>query len=427
MKYFKQNILLKVLSLNSFSVGVSFVLGLFSSKIISVFLGTPGMALLGSFRNFSGMLKAMATLGISNSVVKLVAEKKEDQKELSIIYSTFFWMFFAISIFLTIIVIAFANPISKLLFFKYSYSNPIRFFGLSLTFIVINTFWISIYNGFEKFKRIILIQIISNLAVFICTVSLIWKYKIEGGFYAIAVGEILMALITFLFIRNDKSFFNFDLKRIIDKRYFQIIKKFSMMSLLSAIVIPTTLILIRNLIVENNSLSDAGIWDAINRLSGFYMILFGSGLTMYYMPKLASLTTDKEFKTELKQYFKIIFPLFLLMLIVVYLARNIIIKIAFTNEFSSISDLFIWQLLGDLMRIATLAFGYQILVKTMLKKYFFIEICFNASYVLISFLLIKSEGIEGVLKAYLIANLVSLLIVLFFFRKLLTTESLSIK
>jgi PST family polysaccharide transporter len=94
LKVIKQNTLLKVLSLNSISVAVSFVLGIFSSKIISVFLGTSGMALTGSFRNFALMIKSVATLGINNSIVKLFVENKEDKKELSVIYSTFFGFFY---------------------------------------------------------------------------------------------------------------------------------------------------------------------------------------------------------------------------------------------------------------------------------------------------------------------------------------------
>jgi PST family polysaccharide transporter len=48
------------------------------------------MASLGSFRNFAGMIKSVATLGINNSFIKLFVENKEDKNELGIIYSTFF-------------------------------------------------------------------------------------------------------------------------------------------------------------------------------------------------------------------------------------------------------------------------------------------------------------------------------------------------
>ena len=407
-----------MLSLNSISVAVSFVLGIFSSKIISIFLGTSGMALMGSFRNFSTMLKSLATLGISNSVVKLFVENKDDKRELSIVYSTFFWLFLMISLFLGVLVFVFANPISEFLFYTNSYIIPIQFFGLLLPLLVINTFWIAIYNGLEKFKKIVIIQIISNVLVFGLTAFLIWRNNILGGLLSVTIGEFLMVIVTFLFVRKDNEYFKFELQKIINKKYFHIIKKFSIMALLTAVIAPLTLIFIRNFIVQKYSLQEAGIWDAVNRLSSFYMLFFGSGLSLYYMPKLASLNTENEFKMELKSYFKIFVPLFLLLLIVIFMLKGVLIKIAFTQEFSSIKELLIWQLLGDFFRIMTLAFGFQILVKTMLKRYFIIEIIFNLSYLLFSIYLIELFSIEGALQAYFYANVICFVLVLIMFRKL---------
>ena len=406
------------MSLNSISVAVSFVLGIFSSKIISIFLGTSGMALMGSFRNFSTMLKSLATLGISNSVVKLFVENKDDKRELSIVYSTFFWLFLMISLFLGVLVFVFANPISEFLFYTNSYIIPIQFFGLLLPLLVINTFWIAIYNGLEKFKKIVIIQIISNVLVFGLTAFLIWRNNILGGLLSVTIGEFLMVIVTFLFVRKDNEYFKFELQKIINKKYFHIIKKFSTMALLTAVIAPLTLIFIRNFIVQKYSLQEAGIWDAVNRLSSFYMLFFGSGLSLYYMPKLASLNTENEFKMELKSYFKIFVPLFLLLLIVIFMLKSVLIKIAFTQEFSSIKELLIWQLLGDFFRIMTLAFGFQILVKTMLKRYFIIEIIFNLSYLLFSIYLIELFSIEGALQAYFYANVICFVLVLIMFRKL---------
>ncbi len=406
------------MSLNSISVAVSFVLGIISTKIISHFLGTSGMALMGSFRNFSTMLKSIATLGISNSVVKLVVENKQDKRELSIIYSTFFWLFLIVSIVFGCATLLLAKPISQLLFFTDVYFIPIQFFGLLLPLMIINTFWMAIYNGLEKFKRIIYIQIVSNVLVFGLTALLIWKRNILGGLLSVAIGEILMVLVTFLYVRKDSSFFQFDLHKIISKKYTTIIKNFSIMALLSAVIAPLTLIFIRNTIVATHSIQEAGIWDAINRLSGFYMLFFSSGLSMYYMPKLASLQTDAEFKMELKSYFKTLVPLFLVMLIIIFIGKVLIVKMAFTNEFSAVKEVLIWQLLGDFFKVMTLAFGFQIVVKTMMKRYFIGEIVFNLSYFLLSFYLMKYNGVEGVLQAYFYSCVICFVLVLVMFRKL---------
>lgn len=418
MKILKQNKLLKILSLNSISVIVSFFLGIASTKIVSVFMGTSGMALLGSFKNFTSMFKSMSTIGISNLVVKLVVENKNDKKELSIIYSTFFWVFLLISVVLASVVLIFAGFIADFLFFNNKCVIPIQFFGLLLPLIIINAFWMAIYNGLEEFKKIVFIQIISNILVFGLMAFLIWKQNIFGGLLSVALSELIMVIVTFLFVRRDKAYFQFDLKRIISEKYFDAILKFSSMALLSAVIVPMTLMLIRNHIVNQNSIEEAGIWDAVNRLSSFYMMIFSSGLSLYYMPKLASLKTDNEFKDELKSYFKVFVPLFVIMLIVVFLFKGFMIDLAFTPAFSRIKEVLIWQLLGDLLRIMTLAFGYQIVAKAMIKKYLIIEITFNLLYLFLSYYLVRISSFEGALQAYFFANLFLLVLIFYIFRKL---------
>ena len=418
LKNLNNNSLLKVLSLNSFSVGIGFVLGIVSTKIVSVFLGTSGMALLGSFRNFTSMNKSIATLGVNNSMIKLFVENKNDKKELSIIYSTFFWVFLALSIFVGTITLVFANDFSDFIFFNSDFANPIRFFGLLLPLLVINAFWIAIYNGLEQFKRIVLIQIISNILIFGLTTFLIWSKNITGGLYAIAFGELLMVLVTFLFVIKDKSQFKFDLQKVIDKRYFKVIKNFSVMALVSAFIVPLALIFIRNYIVKTHSIQDAGIWDATNKISSFYMSVFSSGLSLYYMPKLASLKTDSDFKIELKSYFKVFVPLFFLMLVIILLLKDLLLNMIFTKDFMQVKEVLIWQLLGDLFRVMTLAFGYQIVVKSRMKDYFIIELVFNITYLVLSFYLVKGFSFEGALQSYFYASLVTFILILFMFRKL---------
>ncbi len=415
----KNNPLIKVLSLNSISVAVSFILGIFSSKIISVFLGTPGMALTGSFRNFTTMLKSIATLGISNSVVKLFVENREDEEELSVIYSTFFGLFLIISSVLGICVVLFASYISDFIFYKNSYYIPIQFFGLALPMIVINVFWTSIYNAFEQFKFIVIIQIISNILLFAITSFLIWKENLFGGLLSVAIGDVVSFIITYFFIKKSFGYFRFSFQKMTVSKYYTIIKRFSIMAFLSATLVPITLILIRNKIVTLYSTQEAGIWDGLTRLSGFYMMFFNAGLSLYYVPKLASLTTDKEFKTELKDYFKILLPLFVVMLLVIFILKDFIIDLTFTKEFYKIKNILIWQMLGDFFRIMSLAFGFQIVIKSMMKRYFIIEIVFNATFLILSFLLLPRYSSEGVVKSYFLASLLCFFIMLFMFRRVI--------
>lgn len=375
------------------------------------------MALLGSFRNFTSIVKSISTIGINNSIIKLFVENKEDKKELNTIFSTFFWIFLAISSTLSILGILYSKNISEYLFYTDTYSIPIQLFSILQPLIVINVFWLAIFNGLGAFKKIVIIQIISNVLIFCFTIFLIVYHNIFGALLAIAFSELIMLFVTYLFVRREVAFFIFDLKKIICSKYVNVVKKFALMGLLSGILVPLVSILIRNEIIKTSGITEAGVWDATIRISTYYMMFFSSGLTLYYLPKLASLKTDFEFKNELISYFKIFVPFFVLMMVIIYLFKQYIIQFIFTPEFQSVDSLLKWQLLGDFFKVLTLAFGYQIVVKTMMKLYFFGEIFYNLLYYFLTLYLIKEFGVEGAMQAYFYTNVIHFFFILFMFRK----------
>ena len=399
-------------------MAINFLFGLISIKVISIYLGASGMAFLGSFRNFTSVVKSISTIGINNSIIKLFVENKEDKKELNIIFSTFFWIFLSISVTFAVLGILFSKNISEYLFQTDAYSIPIQLFSILQPLIVINVFWLAIFNGLGAFKKIVIIQIISNVLIFCFTIFLIVYHNIFGALLAIAFSELIMLFVTYLFVRREVAFFTFNLKKVISGKYVNVVKKFALMGLLSGILVPLVSILIRNEIIKTSGITEAGVWDATIRISAYYMMFFSSGLTLYYLPKLASLKTDFEFKNELISYFKIFVPFFVLMMVIIYLFKSYIIQFIFTSEFQSVDSLLKWLLLGDFFKVLTLAFGYQIVVKTMMKLYFFGEIFYSLLYYFLALYLIKEFGVEGAMQAYFYTNVIHFIFILFMFRKL---------
>jgi PST family polysaccharide transporter len=73
LKFIKQNV--PVVPLNPIYGEVLFW-ELFLQRLYPFHLGTSGMASLGSFRNFAGMIKSVATLGINNSFIVTLRIKR---------------------------------------------------------------------------------------------------------------------------------------------------------------------------------------------------------------------------------------------------------------------------------------------------------------------------------------------------------------
>ena len=412
MSFFEKHKLLKVLSLNALAVLVQFVLGIFSVRIVSEFLGPSGMALTGNFRSFTTLFKSISILGLKEGLIKLFLENTDNKEENNRVVSSFLVFFLGFSFFLSILIVLFAEPLSSYLFQTTVFSVYLNYFALLLPFFVLQTLLVTLFNAHQEFKKIVGIQIITNILLFISSFYFIYQQKLEGSLFAIAIADFISFFVAVFFVRKQFSFsFKFQ------SHYLKTISKFIVMALVSAILIPVTAILIRNYIIDNSSLYHAGIWEAISRISGFYMLFFSAGLSLYYLPKLSALKTDDEFKTELKYYFSILIPVFIGVLLLVFLLKEIIISIALTSEFKPVSELLIWQLFGDLFRVMTLAFGFQILVKTMIVKYIIVELFYNVCYLLFSFLLFDFFQVKGVLQAYLLTNALTFFMVLVMFRK----------
>lgn len=418
LSFFERHKLLKVLSLNAFSVLVQFVLGIFSVRVISEFLGPNGMALTGNFRNFTSLFKSISILGLKEGLIKLFLENSESKEEKNNIISSFLVFFLLLSFFLAFLILFFAEDFSLYLFKETLFATYLRYFAVLLPFFVLQTLLVTLFNANQEFKKIVGIQIVTNIFLFVSSFYLIYNQNLNGAFFAIAIADFISFVVTIIFVRER---FIFSLK--FQSSYLYTISKFIAMALVSAIVIPVTAILVRNYIIDHSNLYNAGIWEAITRISGFYMMFFSAGLSLYYLPKLSALQTDIEFKAELKYYFKILVPVFAGVLLLVFLLKDVMISIALTSEFKPVSELLIWQLLGDLFRIMTLAFGFQILVKAMVIKYVLVEVIYNVLFLIVSFFLFDSLHVKGIMQAYVIANAITFFMVLFMFRKLFLKNS----
>ena len=77
--------LVKIASLNSASVLTRIAAGLITSKVIALFVGPVGLALIGNLRDVFNTLQSFSTLGFYNGIVKYVSEFKNDAKKLNVL------------------------------------------------------------------------------------------------------------------------------------------------------------------------------------------------------------------------------------------------------------------------------------------------------------------------------------------------------
>ncbi|MCB0465287.1 MAG: O-antigen translocase [Aequorivita sp.] len=417
LDYINNNVLLKVASLNSVSVLLRIIAGFLTSKAIAIFVGAEGMALIGNMRNFLSSMQSISILGLYNGVVKYVSEFKNDTKELGKTLSTAFYAGFIATILVSFICYFNAERINDYLFSaRYHYGYIIKILAMALPLYAMNMFLFSILNGFSKFRILIVINIVGQVFGASITLFLIWQNQIDGALIAVAITESLMFLITLVGVINRRSLLPLIKVRSISLEYVKKYSSYSIMSLFSAIVLPLVALEVRSYIIDHVGLKEAGFWEAMTRISKYYLMFISTLLSLYILPRFSEIDSIKEFRKEVFNFYKTIMPLFALGLLVIYLLRSVIISLVFTKEFAPVEDLFLWQLLGDLIKVLSIVIAYQFLAKKMFWHYIILEAFSVLLIYVTSIYFVDHFGVKGATIAHFVTYVLHYAIILLIFK-----------
>ncbi len=421
-KYLRQliggNILLKITSFNSIAIGVRIVVGLITSKIIAYYLGAQGMALLGDLRNFFSSVQSVSTLGIYNGLVKYIAEYKNAKKEMKKILSTAYYMGFIAAMLTGFVLYFWAADWNRLVFKgDYNFTYIFEVMALVVPLYALNMFCLAIINGFTKYRFIIKLNITSNVVGLFVTIFLILKYHTDGAFIAVVLTPALSLVITAVLLINRRNLTGLIKSSKINKGYIKRFASYTGMTLFSAMVSPWVYIGIRQHIIDTDGIVNAGYWDAMLRLSDYYLMFVTTVMTLYILPKLSEVRTSKGFRAEIFNFYKTLLPLFAAGLIVIYLFRRIIIRIVFTEDFLEMEPIFSWQLLGDLIRVASIVIGYQFIAKNMFWHFIITQIISLTTIYFSSTYFIDQYGFVGASMGHAVSFAIHLSMMFFIFRK----------
>jgi len=375
---------------------VKIISGFLTSKVIALFVGLEGMALIGNLRNFLSSVQAVSTLGLYNGVVKYVAEFKENTLELSKTISTVFYSGFIATIIVSFFCYYNAESINDSVFAYYNdYAYVIRIMAIALPFYALNMFIFGILNGFSKYKILIVINIIGQIFGLSITILLIYKERLDGALISVVISESLLFFITLVGIANRRSLAGLIQVKHISLDYVKKLSSYSVMAIFSAFLLPIVAIAIRNYITDTVGLREAGMWESMNRISRYYLMFVSSLLTLYILPRFSEIDNKKEFRAEVFNFYKTIIPIFAGGLLVIYLLRHIIVLVLFTEEFKPVADLFFWQLLGDFVKVLSIVIAYQFLAKKMFWHYIITEAFSVAILYFMSIYFIDIYGVKG--------------------------------
>lgn len=416
--FIKNNLLLKVTSTNTLLVLVKMLFSLASQKVLAIFIGAEGIAIVGNLKNIVLFFEQFSILGTSNGLVKYISENKDDKKQLNNLFSTVFVLSALASVVSFIILFFWSSALSDAVFgVNENYSYIFKVLAFLIPFMGVNGILYSLLNGLSAYKLFSKIGLIVVVTSTLLIVFLTIKLGIIGSLIAISTIPFVQFLIYIIF--SAKTYKKFiDLKDISFKLSFKNkLLSYSLMTLVVIFLVNFTDVAVRHLIEDKTSKAEAGYWTAMNSISRVYMQFSAAIFPLYILPVYAKINNSFDFRKEVVKIYKMLLPLLITGMLVVFLLREFIIKTLYTSEFLDMASLFKWQLLGDLIKFVAIVLSYQFIAKKRIGYFIFTEVLSVLMFYGFSVYFIDIYGTDGVVIAHFVRYILFLFVVIFILRR----------
>ena len=404
--------LLKVTAMTGLLTLLKMAMGFVIAKVVAVYTGPTGMAMLGQVQSMVISLNGIINAPVSNGLVRYTAEKQGAGFESCAPWwrASLQWVLIISAIILPVGLLL-ADHIAIWLFQDKTLAWIVIMTVAVLPLSAIGTLCNSVINGQQQYRRYVSFGMISVLISGAVMVAMIVQSNIKGALLATAVQSALIGVVMLAANLRQPWFKLRYWWGTTNSKARKAIGGYVLMAMTTALTVPTSLILVRNILIDQVGWEAAGQWQAVWKISEVYLGVITMALGTYYLPRLSSLVGVDSIVSEINKTARIVLPIVAIMALSVYLLRDVAIWLLFTKEFNAARELFAVQLCGDVLKIASWLYAYPMLSRGATKWFIGTEIIFALSFVVLSHIFVSYAGIKGVVVAYAVNYFIYFLIV----------------
>jgi PST family polysaccharide transporter len=392
--------LVKTSLLNGIAVAVKLASALVLNKILAVYVGPAGYAIIGQFQNVVSILVSLAGGLVAAGVTKSTAQHFDDEAKQHQVWQTAIRFSLAASLLVGFVLVIVGGRLSEWLLHRADMSSIFVWLALALPAMAANNLLLAIVNGKKEVGIYIAANIIGSFVSLLLIGLLALYFGLFGALLAFTISPAIVLLSTAALVARRAWFKSHFLWGKMDASSTRELSGFAIMGITSALVVPLSYMLIRDHLASRLGLPAAGFWQASWKISEIYLMLVTTTLGVYYLPRLAEIRTAPELKAEIIKVYRFVMPIVVIGALTIYLLRDFIIRILFTEDFQPMRELFAWQLTGDVIKIGSWVLAYIMIGRAMVRVFVITEIAFSLSFFLLSWWLVDLFGLSGVAMSY---------------------------
>ena len=267
------------------------------------------------------------------------------------------------------------------------------FVGIAAAQILVGfgNLFLAYFSGIGDNRTFATVQIVANILSLLLLVALTQSLGLDGAMLGLVVGPSLFgAVALWRFLRrvaHDGMF------RIIWERpLLTDLLSYAAVMASSVAAVPIAQLLIRVDMSERLGWDAVGYWQAVAKISDANMMFVGVIIINYLLPQLSSRQEAASALRFLLRFGMLLLGLFVAACGVIYIVRDYLLLIIYSEQFLAASNLVLPQLVGDTLKAATLLLYYYFMSRGRVLIVFVAELALGVALYALYLVLVPSYG-----------------------------------
>jgi PST family polysaccharide transporter len=367
------------------SIVLNVVFGFVYNKIVSVYFGPIGLALLTHYQNLVAFFMHIPQEGIHKAYINQITQEEDSKAHTGkVITQAVFWnlLIFLVQWICLLVYMYWADSPLEELFVDTGSSLLI---GVSFFLFVLNLLASSWMVARHKLKRYAIYTFLLGITSVLGMACCIF-FKVADSLYWIILAVTLSNFPVFIYM-----FFNVfrkfhyswsDVTSIFKgKDYFMPLILMGLVSLMSGKFLDYV---IREIAFDLIGPYESGLWQSAVKISQAFVFLCGAFLATIFYPYASECIKDKpKLHAYVKKFMLLYVPVTIIGVASMFVLRGLLFKILFSAEFVTADKYFLLILVGDWFRCVSWVGAYLLMASSDTRRFIFFEILSGIAFVLV--------------------------------------------
>ena len=386
--------------LSALAVLAKLATSLFLNKVLAVYVGPAGYGVIGQFQSLVSMVTTFASGATNAGVTKYTAEYATEPARQRAVWTTAATMGLLGALVFGFGLILARKSLSRWLLGSSEQSDVLVWLALALGLLVMNGLMLAILTGRKAVRELVAANIVGSVTGAFVATALVMTQGLWGALVALAVSQAVACGFTAWIFHRVCHVRWRELVGKMDPAIAKSLGGFALMAATTALVAPVGQMIIRDQIAANLGWRNAGLWQALWKISETHLLLLTSTLSVYFLPRFSEIRSGQELRNEVLKGYLFVVPMVAASGLALYYFRDTLIRVFLSADFLPLAQVLGFQLVGDALKICSWVMSFTMVSHARTSAFVVTEVLFTAIFVVATVFLSHHYGLTGAAIAY---------------------------